>query len=394
MKVIIWGTGRAIENVCSIINFQFIECFVDSDAQKRLKGKIYGKEIIAPEDISLYSYDYLVIGSSYYWNEIAHICIFEYGIDCAKIVNLKMFVELCGKSTITDVEYLLAINEGKRLINRKIGGYSLPDLFCEKETTNILQNCFNSRGYLVEVSTQARDDLSIFQVGHKNFIPIGNSGYLPIGVGAFMDVPLRDSIGISIAHLNSVINECTAIYWVWKNYKCCIVGFNHYRRVLGSKINCGWPLQAVEVDAILCDADVIVAEPVCFGKRTIPEVLATEVTYEAFYESYRILQDIISRLDLESKIAFNEIMSYGIMYPCNMFVMRWELFNEYCQWLFDIILPMTERVEIKQEWDEYSKRIIGFWAERLLTVWLYKKKLKVFECPILLLDEGKPFGKS
>lgn len=43
----------------------------------------------------------------------------------------------------------------------------------------------------------------------------------------------KDNIGENISELNPLLNEMTAIYWFWKNYRPLpdYVSFNHYRRL-------------------------------------------------------------------------------------------------------------------------------------------------------------------
>ena len=42
----------------------------------------------------------------------------------------------------------------------------------------------------------------------------------------------KDNAYDNISELNPLLNEMTAVYWFWKNYKPLpdYVGFNHYRR--------------------------------------------------------------------------------------------------------------------------------------------------------------------
>ena len=68
----------------------------------------------------------------------------------------------------------------------------------------------------------------------------------------------------------------------------------------------------------------------------------------------------------------------------NMFVMKREIFNEYCQWLFSFLIEAAEKIEV-EKYDAYSKRVIGFFAERMLTVWLTMHPYKMKELPVLLL---------
>jgi HPr kinase/phosphorylase len=59
-----------------------------------------------------------------------------------------------------------------------------------------------------------------------------------------------------------------------------------------------------------------------------------------------------------------------------MFISNKKLFNEYYNWLFDILFELESRIDIS-EYDDYNKRIYGFLSERLFNVWLEYKNLKV-----------------
>ena len=63
-----------------------------------------------------------------------------------------------------------------------------------------------------------------------------------------------------------------------------------------------------------------------------------------------------------------------------MFIMKWNVFNEYCEWLF----PILERCEelIGDYEDVYQNRYIGFLAERLMTVYFFHRRndFKVMFC--------------
>ena len=57
----------------------------------------------------------------------------------------------------------------------------------------------------------------------------------------------------------------------------------------------------------------------------------------------------------------------------NMFIMKKDLMNEYCKWLFDILFKLEEITDTS-EYDEYQKRVYGFMAERLFNLYCYNKK--------------------
>ena len=81
--------------------------------------------------------------------------------------------------------------------------------------------------------------------------------------------------------------------------------------------------------------------------------------------------------------AFDAVMESHNFYKCNMFVTKREILNAYCEWLFSFLIEAAERIDVST-YDNYSKRVIGFFAERMLTVWLYKNPLKIKELPIAL----------
>ena len=64
----------------------------------------------------------------------------------------------------------------------------------------------------------------------------------------------------------------------------------------------------------------------------------------------------------------------------SMFVTRRKILNMYCEWLFSFLIEAAEKMDISG-YDVYSKRIMGFLAERLLTTWLLKQNLKIKEQP-------------
>ena len=69
-------------------------------------------------------------------------------------------------------------------------------------------------------------------------------------------------------------------------------------------------------------------------------------------------------------------MRSGFAYFCNMFVMKKEIFNKYCEWLFDI-LEKHEKAYPCEDYNTREYRVSGFLAERLCGIyisWLKKNK--------------------
>lgn len=83
--------------------------------------------------------------------------------------------------------------------------------------------------------------------------------------------------------------------------------------------------------------------------------------------------------------VFDYVMGLHYFYPCNMFATTWSVFDEYCQWLFSFIIPAACNIDVSV-YNAYSKRVIGFFAERMMTVWVIKKKFKVEELPYITVE--------
>lgn len=82
--------------------------------------------------------------------------------------------------------------------------------------------------------------------------------------------------------------------------------------------------------------------------------------------------------------AFETVMRGHSFYVCNMFVTRREILNNYCEWLFSFLIEAAELLDITG-YDSYSKRAMGFFAERMWTVWLMKQNLKIKELPYMVI---------
>lgn len=391
MKYIVWGIGeRFIKNIHNI-TLEDVICFVDKKAGEGLP-EYYGKPLIIPEKILNYEYDYIVVSSNKYFDEIAEYCIFKLGVDCKRIVCLDYLLNR-EKKTLFDSNVQLKYRDVAGLI-MDCDRAAIVKNWMRKDILDypIGNDVINYGGYIFDVPT-VMPSISIYQVTHKKFRPIGNSRYSVIGVGAGELPYSKDNIGDNIAEYNEKINECTALYWIWKHSEAEYIGLNHYRRVFESELNAGWPIQYVEALLLLQKYDVIVLRAVSFYNNTVKSMLGKEICREAFEKSWEVLSDLFHNKSDEEKEAFELIMNGSIMFPCNMFIMDRAKVNEYCSWLFPILFELIEKVEIKEEWDTYSKRVIGFWAERMFTVWLYFSNYKVKELSVLSIGDCKPYGK-
>lgn len=382
-RIVIWGIGKTLSDNIKLIDLDDVVCFIDSFSNQ---SHCYGKPLHSSFNLLPDEYDYLVISTNKYFDEISKKCIFEYKVPIKRILKLDYFLN-CVNSKKLDMKYLYA----KRRLNEYFGNITIEygiDWMRECGTYTLsLDRLFNRNGELFELDIK-RKDMSLYQVTHRMFNPVIEEGYIPLGAGTGCDIGyLSSNTGDNTDKYNGIINECSALYWMWKNCKSDYIGLNHYRRVFESQINKGWPMQIEEISSIMDTADVLTVSPYFTGSDSIRYRLSTDVCQEAFISSEKVIELIFSNKSIEEQRAFNTIMDGNMIYPCNMFIMKRELLNEYCTWLFDIILSMVKEIDVKEYWDATSKRIIGYWAERLFTVWLLISCKRVVDVPMIFIKD-------
>jgi hypothetical protein len=68
-----------------------------------------------------------------------------------------------------------------------------------------------------------------------------------------------------------------------------------------------------------------------------------------------------------------------------MLVMKKQVLDAYCGWLFPLLFALEERLDIAN-YSPYDKRVFGFVGERLLDVWLTHNGVPYRELPIVNIE--------
>ncbi len=477
MKIIVYGVGKIFKSNLYKINMDDVIGFVDSSLDSADK-LFMDKEIIEPSLIKTYEFDYIVIFTDKYFNEIAERLIWNYGININKIINyLYIFEEesiFCKSRLAYAAAKFCNTYETKKVLD--VSGFIGRTQYCckkhfllldcfminqyENETLfyyNIYNNIYynvidikniyydfilildmdiksciqyihllkefgnyilfsiphgkeneyaqifgknfhllNIHGMLFGVICTCHK-VKIYEVTHKSFIGLDDDLYVPIYAGSYkggLDLYLHDNAGNHISEYNDKINEATAMYWIWKNDDSEYVGINHYRRFFQSKINSYGYFQKVELLTLLENYDIIVAKPEYFDNMSVEKYLKETVDFEAFETTMYVFKEILEDCEIKDKEAFDFVFKGNMIFPCNMMILKKTIYDEYCAWLFPKVFALLEKVDIKREWDNYSKRIIGFITERLFTVWIVQQKYSVYEMPIKFLGEFSVYGKN
>lgn len=239
------------------------------------------------------------------------------------------------------------------------------------------------------------EKIKIYVATHKKAAMPEQAIYQPIRVGAALNKEdfgyVRDDTGDNISNKNKNFCELTATYWILKNDHSDIVGLTHYRRYFFKK----WKnneltnvLDEQDIREILKEKDIIVPNKTFIIKHN------AEKSWEKTHikKDYDECRKIISEKYPDYLDAFNKFSKSRLLYICNMFIARKEIYDEYYNWLFDILFELEKRTDISN-YDDYNKRLFGFMSERLFNVWLIKhKELKVKEMPVYNIDR-RPYNQ-
>lgn len=207
-------------------------------------------------------------------------------------------------------------------------------------------------------------ETKIIVATHKEYPILEDERYLPVFVGAAIsDQNLayqRDDEGDNISSKNPYYSELTGLFWAYKNLKADYIGLCHYHRYLD--------LGNININ----DYDIILPK-----KR--------HYYIETIYDQYRhahgsvgldTAREIIDKYHNDYLEFFDKHMLVTSEHNCNMFIMKYDIFIDYCDFLFDILFRIEERLG-------NVDRLYGYISERLLDVYIEKNGYKFKETKVI-----------
>ena len=233
-------------------------------------------------------------------------------------------------------------------------------------------------------------NIRIITATHKQYKMPKDGMYLPIHVGKAKSpksLPqyLGDNTGENISLKNSNYCELTALYWAWKNLDCDYIGLAHYRRhFMGKKGKDKWSsvLTKEQAETLLKKTDVILPKPRNYFIETTYNQYIHAHNKQDLDETERIL----AKFYPEYMPAYKEVMNSTKGHRFNMFIMKKEIMDSYCQWLFDVLLRLENVLDISS-YSENDARVFGFVSERLLDVWIITNNIDYIEAPVIYMEK-------
>lgn len=198
---------------------------------------------------------------------------------------------------------------------------------------------------------------------------------------------LYDDIGINISEKNPYYCELTAQYWAWKNTQSDFIGFLHHRRYFSFEENkiCDlthkrkvrpYSIFHVPNDETLCRIHFSAANLERMTEQYDIIAPTAENIHETIIQQYNrcekpktdemtTIQKLIMEHYPQYCQAAQDYLNGKNAYFCNMFIMRRDLFEDYCTWLFELL----ERMDGLRSENERCLRDDGKIAERLFGIY-------------------------
>jgi hypothetical protein len=216
-------------------------------------------------------------------------------------------------------------------------------------------------------------DIKILIATHKQFDVPHDSVYLPIHAGREGKAELGyagDNTGDNISIKNPYYCELTALYWAWKNLEADYIGLVQYRRFLSYKCKRSGThniLTREHLHSLCGKYDIILPKKRYYIIETNWQHYA-HIHGSEYLDKTRI---IICKNSPEYLASFDRVMKRRSAHMFNMFIMKKELVDKYCKWLFDILFQLEEQIDFSGL-HPFQARMPGRISELLLDVWITK----------------------
>lgn len=246
----------------------------------------------------------------------------------------------------------------------------------------------------------AEQDIRIFVSTHKRVDLFDSVLLQPVQVGcavrpaeARFAWALHDDEGENISNQNAMYCELTTQYWAWKNVDADYIGFCHYRRYfdfnpkrhqeniygeimderLDAETQREYFLDDAAIRSAVSDFDVVTTEVKdirSFAGQNATIRSQYDDAAQLYVEDIDRMVDILGRQQpdyLDDALAF--LSGHNSCF-CNMFIMKRDIFREYCSWLFPILEEFVETTDMSR-YSREGVRTPGHLAERLLNIYLF-----------------------
>ena len=143
------------------------------------------------------------------------------------------------------------------------------------------------------------------------------------------------------------------------------------------------------MDEILDSTDIILPKK----RKYYIENLYSHYNHTMYIEPLDETRKIIEEKFPSYLSEFNKLHKRTSAHMFNMFIMKKEIFDAYCTWLFDILFDLENRVDVAK-YDSFHSRFFGRVSELLLDVWINTNNLNYKEVKVIDIEKVNWFKKG
>ncbi|MBR3223996.1 MAG: DUF4422 domain-containing protein [Atopobiaceae bacterium] len=226
---------------------------------------------------------------------------------------------------------------------------------------------------------------TVLVAAHKPYWMPPDSLYLPVQVNAASasnSIPgfVRDDDGDNISNKNARYSELTALWWGWRNLDCKALGLAHYRRHFAGSGE-GGVLTLAEAEEMLKRTPVVVPTM----RNYMIESVASHYAHTHDSAHLDALRAAVRHVSPQRLAVYDTQMASIKVHMFNMMIMRREVLDPYCTWLFDVLSSAEERISF-DGMIAFEERCVGRLGEFLLDVWLRSEDVPYEEVPLIELE--------
>lgn len=328
-------------------------------------------------------------------------------------------------------------------------------IFSVKNSKNSNHKVITILGLRIKIRKPEKENIKILIALHKPALLPKGKYFLPVHVGRdiaqqkskdgiikkkdlswLLQNTVGDNTGDNISSLNRYYNECSALYWAWKNYDKIgnpdYIGLNHYRRYfcfndgyfdsyhqsdyekglcfipenrLTSKVCHKVGLTDKSIEKVCKNAEIIVTRDARLDIAYQSKKTNLRGDYETSLSGCKVKDfDLMINIVLKKYPQYTDVINKKINgYEKSLYqliIMKREIFFEYCSFLFAVLEEINNKVDFS-DYTINGQRTLGYLAEILLSIYIWdveeKYKYKISKYGTLFIqntDLNKPILKS
>lgn len=269
----------------------------------------------------------------------------------------------CGMKNIILVDVELDMSIRNKYLKKYFSSIGrkyakIDDLFILQKSTKALPSSYLGRIYVACSAFDSELKTKYEYAEYESILQVGT-----VLTDKRLDTNYYDNLGENISEKNRQFCELTGLYWIWKNTTEDIVGLEHYRRRFILPID--WKEKMLSNDI-----DVILPVPL-YVNPSIEENYKFRHVEANWNNMLQYIKEYYSEEYDDALSFFRECSLYS---PCNMFIMKKDVLDDLCAWMFPILLFIAEKGG--ELYDKYQNRYPGFVSERLMTYFFEKHRDK------------------